>query len=179
MGPRQTATISFSNIVGPSREPALHHFATNGPPNEASNPYLGCGKQVTIELASHGLADAGTVHIPESLLVEWANPNFARAVEIALEQPPTQCPKTAALLCILGQASLLKTTCKPPKAKAFVKWKNECKCSLIPSMANFNVSCSYKAPPFKLSSLRGLAHMLSDLDAPASACKLEDINNCY
>ena len=73
-------------------------------------------------------------------------------------------------------------------AEVFVKWKSERKCALIVNMKMFNKGCKYKARPFKLPSLEGLAVLLRDPGGRGGGAgggggglwgtKL-DIANCY
>ena len=138
----------------------LHHLAMHGPPDEASSPQLGVGDAVTIELAGRGLGPVGSVQVPDDLWVQWADPHFQRAGEAAPTAPESSCPKVAALLRRLHADGLVDKSLLSPNARAFVKYKSLAKCALIIDMQAFNHACSFKARPFCLPSLEGLAGLL-------------------
>ena len=138
----------------------LHHLATHGPPDEASSPQLGDGDAVTIELAGRGLGPAGSVQVPDDFWAQWADPHFQRAGEAAPTAPESSCPKVAALLRRLHVDGLVDKSLLSPNARAFVKYKSLAKCALIIDTQAFNHACSFKARPFRLPSLEGLAGLL-------------------
>ena len=156
----------------------LHHLATHGPPDEASSPQLGDGDAVTIELAGRGLGPAGSVQVPDDLWPQWADPHFQRAGEAAPTAPESSCPKVAALLRRLHADGLVDKSLLSPNARAFVKYKSLAKCALIIDMQAFNHACSFKARPFRLPSLEGLAGLLRSVQGGAWGAKI-DLSNCY
>ena len=146
--------------VSPDDEALLqdtpHHLATHGAPDEASSPQLGDGDAVTIELAGQGLGPAGSVQVPDDLWPQWADPLFQRAGEAAPTAPESSCPNRVRLHADgLADKSILS-----PNARAFVRYKSLAKCALIIDMQEFNHACLFKARPFRLPSLEGLAGLL-------------------
>ena len=99
----------------------LHHLATSGPPDSASSPHLGSKDDVTLETAAKGIGPAGSVHVPPDLWDTWADPLFEAAGRHAPSQPPTACPKAAAMLRALFHDGLLAPTQDPANAQVFVK----------------------------------------------------------
>ena len=94
---------------------------------------------------------------------DWADPEFGRAGGRVHPLPPSRCPRVAALLSTLASQGLVSVVGGDANAEVFVKWKSERKCALIVNMKMFNRGCKYKARPFKLPSLEGLAILLRDL----------------
>ena len=59
-----------------------------------------------------------------------------------------------------------------------MKYKSLAKCALIIDMQAFNHACSFKARPFRLPSLEGLAGSLRSVQGGAWGAKI-DLSNCY
>ena len=156
----------------------LHHLATHGPPDQASSPQLGDGHTVTIELAGKGRGPAGLVQVPDDLWAQWADPQFRQAGETAPAARESSCPKVAALLRKLHANGFVDKSLLSPNARAFVKYKSLAKCALIIDMQAFNHACSFKARPFRLPSLEGLAVLLRLVQDEAWGAKV-DLSNYY
>ena len=168
-------------------EEALHLLAGGEIPLDGgSSTRLNDQSRVTVELAARGLGDAGRVHVPPHVWKDWADPEFGRAGGRVHPLPPSCCPRVAALLSTLASQGLVSVVGGDANAEVFVKWKSERKCALIVNMKMFNRGCKYKARPFKLPSLEGLAILLRDLGGRVGGAgggglwgtKL-DIANCY
>ena len=170
-------------------EEALHLLAGGEIPLDGgSSTRLNDQSRVTVELAARGLGDAGRVHVPPHVWKDWADPEFGRAGGRVHPLPPSRCPRVAALLSTLASQGLVSVVGGDANAEVFVKWKSERKCALIVNMKMFNRGCKYKARPFKLPSLEGLAILLRDLGGRVGeagggggglwGAKL-DIANCY
>ena len=168
-------------------EEALHLLAGGEIPLDGgSSTRLNDQSRVTVELAARGLGDAGRVQVPPHVWKDWADPEFGRAGGRVHPLPPSRCPRVAALLSTLASQGLVSVVGGDANAEVFVKWKSERKCALIVNMKMFNRGCKYKARPFKLPSLEGLAILLRDLGGRVGGAgggglwgtKL-DIANCY
>ena len=145
-------------------EEALHLLAGGEIPLDGgSSTRLNDQSRVTVELAARGLGDAGRVSVPTHVWEDWADPEFGRAGGRVHPFPPSRCPRVAALLSTLASQGLVSVVGGDANAEVFVKWKSERKCALIVNMKMFNKGCKYKARPFKLPSLEGLAVLLRDL----------------
>ena len=145
-------------------EEALHLLAGGEIPLDGgSSTRLNDQSRVTVELAARGLGDAGRVPVPTHVWEDWAHPEFGRAGGRVHPLPPSRCPRVAALLSTLASQGLVSVVGGDANAEVFVKWKSERKCALIVNMKMFNKGCKYKARPFKLPSLEGLAVLLRDL----------------
>ena len=90
-------------------------------------------------------------------------PSLAGRGGVSIPSPPPRCPRVAALLSTLVSQGLVSVVGGDANTEVFVKWKSERKCALIVNMKMFNQGCKYKARPFKLPSLEGLAILLRDL----------------
>ena len=97
-------------------ESFLHHLATLGPPDSASSPHLGSKDDVTLETAAKGIGPVGSVHVSPDLWDTWADPLFEATGHHAPSQPPTACPKAAAMLRALLRDGLLAPTQDPANA---------------------------------------------------------------
>ena len=168
-------------------EEALHLLAGGEIPLDGgSSTRLNDQSRVTVELAARGLGDAGRVSVPTHAWEDWVDPEFGRAGGRVHPLPPSRCPRVAALLSTLASQGLVSVVGGGANAEVFVKWKSERKCALIVNMKMFNKGCKYKARPFKLPSLEGLAVLLRDLGKRGGGAgggglwgtKL-DIANCY
>ena len=145
-------------------EEALHLLAGGEIPLDGgSSTRLKDQSRVTVELAARGLGDAGRVSVPTHVWEDWADPEFGKAGGRVHPLPPSRCPRVAALLSTLASQGLVIVVGGDANAEVFVKWKSERKCALIVNMKMFNKGCKYKARPFKLPSLEGLAVLLRDL----------------
>ena len=145
-------------------EEALHLLAGGEIPLDGgSSTRLNGQSRVTMELAAGGLGDAGRVSVPTHIWGDWADPEFGRAGGRVHPLPPSRCPRVAALPSTLASQGLVSVVGGDANAEVFVKWKSERKCALIVNMKMFNRGCKYKARPFKLPSLEGLAVSLTDL----------------
>ena len=159
-------------------EDALHLLFVSGPPDLASSPFLGTEQQVTVDLAAKGIGPTGQVHVPSDLWTEWADPKFIQAGTKAPPQPPSKCPKVAAMLRTLCRDGLLAQTGDEANAQVFGEFKSTEKCALILNMQAFNQACKFKSRPFKLPTLEGLAIALRQYYTAPWACKI-DLKNCY
>ena len=65
-----------------------------------------------------------------------------------------------------------------PHAGAFAKYKSQAKCALVIDMQAFNHARSFKARPFRLPSLEGLAGLLRSVQGGAWGAKI-DFSNSY
>ena len=144
-------------------EEALHILAGGEIPLDGgSSTRLNDQSRVTVELAARGLGEAGRVPVPPHVWGDWADPEFGKAGGRVNPLPPSRCPPVAALLSRLASQGLVNVVVGDANAEVFVKWKSERKCALIVNMEMFNRGCKYKARPFKLPSLEGLAVLLKD-----------------
>ena len=152
-------------------EAVLHHLAVSGPPDSASSPQLGSKDAVSLAPAAKGIGPAGSVPVLSDLWQDWAGPQFEWAGRHAPMQPPSTCPKAAAMLQTLCKEGLLAPTQDPANAQVFVKYKSEEKVAMIVNMVPFNHCCAYKSKPFRLPSLEGLAMSVRQFFGTAWACK--------
>ena len=142
------------------------------------SPQLGDGDAVTIEVAGRGLGPAGSVQVPDDLWAQWADPHLQRAGEAAPTTPESSCLKVAALLRRLHADGPVDKCLLSPNARALVKYKSLAECELIIDMQAFNHACSFKARPFRLPSLEGIAGLLRSVQGGAWGAKI-DLSNCY
>ena len=136
----------------------------------------------------HETTEHSSTHYPFPLYVQnlCVTKEDGRAGGRVHPLPPSRCPRVAALLSTLASQGLVSVVGGDANAEVFVKWKSERKCALIVNMKMFNKGCKYKARPFKLPSLEGLAVLLRDLGKRGGGAgggglwgtKL-DIANCY
>ena len=90
------------------------------------------------------------------------------------------CPKVEALLHQLHADGLINKYTLSRNARAFVKYKSIGRCALIIDMQAFNDACSFKATPFRLPSLEGLAGLLRSLGGGGGAWGAKiDLSNGY
>ena len=159
-------------------ESVLHHLAVSKPPHSASSPHLGSRDDVSLEIAGKGIGHAGSVHVHSELWRDRGDPHFEWAGVHAPVQPPSNCPKAADMLHALYKEALLVPTEDPANAQVFVKYKPEEKAALIVNMIQLDHQCAYKARPFRLPTLEGLAATLRRFFGQAWAYKL-DLRNYY
>ena len=131
-------------------ESVLHHLATSRPPDSASSPHLGSKDDVTLETTAKGIGPTGSVHIRPDLWDTWADPLFEAAGHHAPSQPPTACPKAAAMIRALFHDGLLVPTQDPANGQVFVKYKSQQKAALIVNMVTeLGLPCRGFTPPFR------------------------------
>ena len=86
----------------------------------------------------------------------------------------------AALLRKLYTGGLINISPLSPNARAFVKYKSLAKYALIIDMQAFNHAYSFKARPFRLPSLEGLAGLMRSVGGWGGAWGAKiDLSNCY
>ena len=106
--------------------------------------------------------------------------HFQRAGEAPPTAPESKCAKVGALLRRLHADGLVDKSLLSPNAWAFVKYKSLAKCALIIDMQAFNHACSFKARPFRLPSLEGLAGLLRSMQGGGGAWAAKiDLSNYY
>ena len=96
--------------------------------------------------------------VPRDSWATWADPLFEEAGQHAPLQPPTACPKAAAMLRALFHEGLLAPTQDPGNTQVFVNYMSQKQAALIVNMVIFNHASAHKGRQFRLPTLEGFAH---------------------